>query len=64
MISKEGSPPIVVVANKMDLPDAMNVDEVRQALAIPKQIPVLPCNSLDESSVRGVLLELTSLIPT
>ena len=63
LITRKGSPPTVVVANKMDLPGAVSVDEVRQSLAIPIQIQVTACNSTEKASVRAVLEQLASLIP-
>jgi signal recognition particle receptor subunit beta len=50
--------PYVVGANKQDLEDAWDVDDLRIALRIDPQIKLLPCVATDRESVRNVLLEL------
>jgi len=50
--------PYVVAANKQDLPDAWDVDDLRIALRIDQEIKLLPCVAMDRESVRNVLLEL------
>jgi uncharacterized protein len=53
-----GSLPIVIAANKQDLPDAWNVDALRIALHISEDIPIIPCVATDRESVKGVMIAL------
>ncbi len=50
--------PYVVAANKQDLPDAWDVEDMRIALRLPKGVKILPCVATDKESVKRVLLEL------
>lgn len=50
--------PYVVAANKQDLPDAWDVDDLRIALRIDSKIKLLPSVAPDKESVKTVLLEL------
>jgi small GTP-binding protein len=50
--------PYVVAANKQDLSDAWDVEDLRIALRIDKKIKTLPCVAHDKESVKLVLLEL------
>ncbi|MEE9507683.1 MAG: ATP/GTP-binding protein [Anaerolineales bacterium] len=50
--------PYVVAANKQDLPDAWDVDDLRIALRIDSKIKLLPSIAPDKESVKTVLLEL------
>lgn len=50
--------PYVVAANKQDMTDAWDVDDLRIALRIDKNIKLLPCVAPDKESVKAVLLEL------
>lgn len=50
--------PYVVAANKQDMEDAWEPEDLRIALRIPHEIKVLPCVATDKESVRQVLLEL------
>jgi len=50
--------PYVVGANKQDMEDAWEPEDLRIALRIPREIKVLPCVATDKESVRQVLLEL------
>ncbi len=50
--------PYVVAANKQDLPDAWNIDDLRIALRIEEGVKLLPCVAADKESVKHVLLEL------
>jgi small GTP-binding protein len=50
--------PYVVAANKQDLEDAWDVDDLRIALRIDSDIKLLPCVAMDRESVRNTLLEL------
>ena len=50
--------PYVVAANKQDLSDAWDVEDLRIALRIDKKIKILPCIAPDKESVKLVLLEL------
>ncbi len=50
--------PYVVAANKQDMPDAWDLEDMRIALRIAPNVNFLPCVSLDKESVKGVLLQL------
>lgn len=50
--------PYVVAANKQDLPDAWNTEDLRIALRIEEGVKLLPCVANKKDSVKTVLLEL------
>lgn len=50
--------PYVVAANKQDVQDAWNTDDLRIALRIEDGVKLLPCVASDKESVKTVLLEL------
>ena len=50
--------PYIVAANKQDLEDAWDMDDLRIALRLDDDIKFLPCVALDRDSVSNVLLEL------
>ncbi len=50
--------PYVVAANKQDLPDAWDLEDMRVALRLDPSIKFLPCVAVDKESVKSVLLEL------
>jgi len=50
--------PYVVAANKQDMPDAWEPEDLRLALKIPSEVPVLPCVAIDKESVKRILLSL------
>jgi signal recognition particle receptor subunit beta len=50
--------PYVIVANKQDLEDAWEPDDLRIILRLNSNVRVLPCVARDKESVKGVLLEL------
>ncbi|MDJ0274156.1 MAG: ADP-ribosylation factor-like protein [Nitrososphaerota archaeon] len=52
--------PMVVAANKQDVPDAMPPEVVRFVLDVPSTVPVIPCVATDRGMawrVLGTLLE-------
>ena len=54
--------PYVVAANKQDMEDAWEVDDMRIALRLDPSIKLLPCVSVERDSVKEVLLELLQTI--
>jgi signal recognition particle receptor subunit beta len=56
--------PIVVGANKQDLPNAWSPEDVRIALDIDEEegIPVIPVPAIDKESVKNALLTLFEII--
>ncbi len=50
--------PYLVAANKQDLPDAWEMEDIRLALRLDPAIKILPCVAKKKSSVKTVLLEL------
>lgn len=54
--------PYIVSANKQDLEDAWDIDDMRIALRLDGDVKLLPCVSLDKESVKKNLLELLTTI--
>ncbi len=50
--------PYVVAANKQDMEDAWEVDDLRIALKLDPKVKMLPCVAMDKETVKTVLLEL------
>ena len=50
--------PYVVAANKQDLADAWDIDDMRIALRLDPKLKFLPCVATSKDSVKNVLLEL------
>lgn len=50
--------PYVVAANKQDLPDAWELEDIRLALRLQQNVKLLPCTANKRDSVKTVLLEL------
>jgi small GTP-binding protein len=50
--------PYVVAANKQDVPDAWELEDMRHALRLAGEIKLLPCIATEKSWVKEVLLEL------
>ena len=50
--------PYVVAANKQDLEDAWEIDDMRIALRLDPDVNLLPCVSVDKDSVKETLLQL------
>jgi signal recognition particle receptor subunit beta len=50
--------PIVLAANKQDLPSALSIGDIRAEMRLPAEIPVVPCIATDKKSVSKVLIAL------
>ena len=50
--------PYVVAANKQDLPDAWDLEDIRLALRLPEKTKLLACIANKKDTVKSVLLEL------
>jgi small GTP-binding protein len=50
--------PYVVAANKQDLEDAWELDDIRLALRLSSNVKLLPCVAMKKETVKSVLLEL------
>jgi small GTP-binding protein len=50
--------PYVVSANKQDLPDAWEPEDMRIALRLSPEVKLLPCVATDKEAVKNALLEL------
>jgi len=50
--------PFIVAASKQDHPDALSLPDVRAALMVPPEVPLVPCVATDGDSVRRVLIRL------
>lgn len=61
-VTKSTHKPCVVAANFQDQPQALSPEEIRLLLAIPADVPVLPCIATDKNSVCRVLLALFELM--
>ena len=53
-----GMYPYIIAADKQDQSDAWDIDSLRIALRVPKEIPVIPCIATDKKSVANVLIAL------
>jgi hypothetical protein len=56
--------PYIVSANKQDLPDAWEVEDMRIALRLDPDVKLMPCISVDKESVKENLLVLLTEILT
>jgi small GTP-binding protein len=54
--------PYVVAANKQDMDDAWDVDDMRIALRLDNEVPLLPAIATQKDSVKSVLIELLTNI--
>lgn len=54
--------PYIVAANKQDLKDAWDIDDLRIALRLDTQVKLLPCVATDKEMVKVVLIELLNQI--
>jgi uncharacterized protein len=50
--------PYVVAANKQDMPDAWELEDIRLALRLGSKVKLLPCVATKKDTVKSVLLEL------
>ncbi|RCK73411.1 MAG: putative ATP/GTP-binding protein [Anaerolineae bacterium] len=50
--------PYIVAANKQDLKDAWELEDMRIALRLDSTVKLLPCIATDKESVKTILLEL------
>jgi len=50
--------PYVVAANKQDLADAWELEDIRLALRLSPKVKLLPCVATKKDTVKTVLLEL------
>ncbi len=50
--------PYVVVANKQDMTDAWDMEDIRLALRLASNVKLLPCVANQKETVKAVLLEL------
>jgi small GTP-binding protein len=50
--------PYVVAANKQDMKDAWEIDDMRHALRLDPKVKLLQCVATDRESVKAILLEL------
>jgi signal recognition particle receptor subunit beta len=50
--------PYVVAANKQDIEDAWEMEDMRHALRLDAKTKLLPCVATDRGAVKTVLLEL------
>jgi uncharacterized protein len=50
--------PYVVAANKQDIKDAWEIEDMRHVLRLDSGVKLLPCIATDRDSVKSILLEL------
>ena len=50
--------PYVVAANKQDIQEAWEVEDMRHALRLDPKVKLVPCTATDRDSVKAILLEL------
>lgn len=54
--------PCLIVANKTDLPGAVNLSEVRRGTRASGDVTVMPCVATQKTSVRQVLRQMVDLL--
>ncbi len=54
--------PFVVAANKQDMDGTLRIDQIRAALTLPSNAPVLLCVATDKDSVFSILVQLLQAI--
>lgn len=54
--------PFVVVASKVDMEEAVSLDEVRDGIGVGGGVPVLSCVAIKKDSVRAVVFEMLKLL--
>ncbi len=54
--------PYIVAANKQDLRDAWEIEDLRIALRLDSKVKILPCVATDKETVKLVLIELLNQI--
>ena len=54
--------PYVVTANKQDMDDAWDVEDMRIALRLDNEVPLLPAVACEKESVKSVLIDLLTNI--
>ncbi|MEO1287234.1 MAG: ATP/GTP-binding protein [Chloroflexota bacterium] len=54
--------PFIVVANKIELDEAVSLDEVRDGTGISSGIPVISCTAIEKASVRSVVSKMLSAL--
>ena len=54
--------PYVVAANKQDMAEAWDLEDMRHALRLESKVKFLPCVATDKETVKAVLLELLNSI--
>src|SRR5664279_3426673 len=50
--------PYIVAANKQDMEEAWDMEDMRHALRLDSKVKLLPCVATDKTTVKNVLLEL------
>jgi uncharacterized protein len=60
--SDHSDAPYVVAVNKQDLEDAWDAEDIRHALRLKDDIPVLPCVATDMKPVKAILISLLDII--
>ncbi len=56
------SVPLIIAANKQDLPQALTPDEIRQELSLSKKISILPCIATQKEKVKEISMYLINNI--
>lgn len=54
--------PYLIVANKADMADAADLEEVQHGTKACRDVTVMPCVALQKTSVRQVLLQILKLL--
>ncbi len=54
--------PFIFAANKQDLPEAMDIEEIRQKLKLPEKFEIVPVVAFDREQVMNVLNKLLEKI--
>jgi hypothetical protein len=62
MMGLVGSSPVVVLANKADLPGSMTLDEIRRGLQLTRDTPIVPTVATEGKGLRDALKLLAEMI--
>jgi len=54
--------PYIIAANKQDLPGALDVENIRKLLEVPKEVDIVECVATDKKSALKVLNKLLEKI--
>ncbi|MTD52461.1 GTP-binding protein [Amycolatopsis pithecellobii] len=60
---EEGSTPFLLAVNRFDGAGQFDIDEIREAVGVGEDIPVVECDARERESVKHTLIALTGRVP-